>query len=164
MTKAARMVLKDCRDAANELIDGVQGGEWRRRWILVVVLLRAVGHVLEKVDGKESNDHKKAIEDWWDNCIKGDKQNHIIFWEFIEEERNSIIKEYKPTAGQGITITLSSNPSDHQTSYDYKIYSGYYAGKNQREVLNEAFTWWELQLNEVDKKIVRRQLINGNQE
>jgi hypothetical protein len=54
MTAAARLVLDDCRGALADLKEGVQGAEWRRRWIVTVVLLRAVGHVLEKVDGAAS--------------------------------------------------------------------------------------------------------------
>lgn len=47
MTLAARETLEDCRGALAELTDGVKGGQWRRRWIIAIVLLRAVGQVLD---------------------------------------------------------------------------------------------------------------------
>lgn len=46
MTKAVRLVLDACRDAANEIVNGAQGESWLRRYIGRLALLRAVGHVL----------------------------------------------------------------------------------------------------------------------
>jgi len=40
MTQAARKVLEDCKGALADFHYGIQGGEWRRRWITSVVLLR----------------------------------------------------------------------------------------------------------------------------
>jgi hypothetical protein len=65
MTQAAREVLEDCRGAVDEIVDGIQGRSWRRRWITAVVLLRAVGHVLENVDVKISPHYKRAIREAW---------------------------------------------------------------------------------------------------
>jgi hypothetical protein len=51
VTYHARVVLGDCEDALAELDSGAAGVEWRRRSVTTVALLRAVGHVLVKVDG-----------------------------------------------------------------------------------------------------------------
>lgn len=56
MTSASRQVLADCRDAWMELREVEESGEgrvWWRRWLAALVLLRAVGHVLGKVDSGE---------------------------------------------------------------------------------------------------------------
>src|SRR5664280_946835 len=42
MTANARIVLADCREAHGELVDGLIGSLWRRRWATVVVLLRTI--------------------------------------------------------------------------------------------------------------------------
>ncbi|MDL5030631.1 hypothetical protein QRD43_01830 [Pelomonas sp. APW6] len=94
MTTAAREALDDCKGALAELADGVQGGQWRRRWIISVVLLRAVGHVLDNVDGSRSAAYRLAIDSWWSQ-LKASKPEPAIFWSLIDEERNTILKEYQ---------------------------------------------------------------------
>ncbi len=160
MTVAAREVLEDCRGALAELTDGVQGRQWRRRWITCVVLLRAIGHVLEKVDGERDAILRKNIDVWW-KSVKQGKPEPLIFWDFIDEERNSILKEYQTRAGQGVAIQLSgielnlrtgeqrSDPPKHAI-YHYTINTGPFAGREQHELLAEAISWWESQLNAID--------------
>ena len=48
----ARVVIDDCRVAIETLDECEFGPEWRRSWVTVVALLRAVGHVLQKVDAR----------------------------------------------------------------------------------------------------------------
>ena len=52
MTTAARRVLDDCKFILAKLEDEKDDQQWRIHWVAVVTLLRAVGHVLTKVDGK----------------------------------------------------------------------------------------------------------------
>ena len=63
MTAKARKVLNDCR-YAHELLELEENtGKFRLLWVSCSSLLRAVGHVLHKVDA-ESNTHlKRAIEE-----------------------------------------------------------------------------------------------------
>jgi hypothetical protein len=56
MTTAARRALKDCRAALAELEAEPTGTTWRLRWAGTLALLRAIGHVLEKLDSR--NDAK----------------------------------------------------------------------------------------------------------
>lgn len=162
MTIAARETLEDCRGAIDELVDGVQGRDWRRKWILAVVLLRAVGHVLNKVDGARSPAYRTAIDKWWSG-LNASKPAPSIFWHFIEKERNSILKEYQTAAGQGVTVQLTGieirinrQTGDQKVDqpnppiYHYTFNSGPYKGRDQREVLSEAIAWWEQQLDFVD--------------
>jgi hypothetical protein len=163
MTTSAREVLADCRGALEELTDGVQGPTWRRRWITSVVLLRAVGHVLEKVDGARSPNHKEAISHWWLG-IKSTRPNPAIFWRFIEEERNTIAKEYQTNAGQGVTVQLSGIELNLSTGeqkadpprppmYHYTMNAGHFKDRDQRELLREAIQWWEAELDGIDSKL-----------
>lgn len=161
MTAAARETLEDCRGAIAELVEGVQGRDWRRKWILAVVLLRTVGHVLDKVDGARSATYRKAINNWW-FALKASKPDPAIFWQFIEEERNSILKEYQTAAGQGVTVQLTGVEINPQTGeqkvgppkpaiYHYTFNSGPYKDKDQRHVLADALAWWEQQLDTIDR-------------
>jgi hypothetical protein len=160
MTAAAREVLADCRGALEELVDGVQGPTWRRRWIIAVVLLRAVGHVLEKVDGARSDKHKVEISRWWAR-LNSAKPNPAIFWLFIEEERNTIVKEYQTNAGQGVTVQgkvfeINLRTGEQKVDppkpplYHYTMNAGHYKDRDQRELIAEAIQWWETELDALD--------------
>lgn len=163
MTTAAREVLEDCRGALAELVDGITGPVWRRRWIISVVLLRAVGHVLDKVDGACSQQYRTTIDEWWKQ-LKNTRPNPEIFWLFIHDERNSIVKEYQTNAGQGVTVTISGIVLNIQTGeqtvgvpippkYHYTMNAGYFKDREQRELICEAIQWWETQLKAIDATV-----------
>src|SRR5579872_7308245 len=88
----ARLVLQDAMFVRNKLENETGRIEWRLYWILAVVLLRAVGHVLNKVDGAADAKVKKAANDLHRSWRDGDE--NAIFRDFIEHERNNILKEY----------------------------------------------------------------------
>ena len=146
MTRAAREVLEDCRGAVDEIGGGIQGRAWRRRWVAAVVLLRTVGYVLGRVDINVSPRYKGAIEAAWKQ-LNISKPEPVIFWGFIEVERNNIIHEYEVGAGQGATVYLGQNkPVENH----YLVNTGPFTGRDQRDVLREAIGWWESYLNAVD--------------
>jgi hypothetical protein len=147
MTVAARKVLEDCRGAIGEIVDGIQGGAWRRRWVAAVVLLRTVGYVLSAVDSQRNDAYKRSIENAWKK-LNDSKPEPPIFWEFIDKERHNIVHEYEVRAGQGVTVHLGQNkPHD----YHYLINAGHFKGHDQREVLREAVNWWDSYLDNIDK-------------
>lgn len=144
---------------------GIQGGEWRRRWITALALLRAVGHVLDKIDAKTNPSLRKIIKKKWSD-ISNNKSESAIFWQFINKERNNILKEYKFHAGQGVTVTIPTTYIDSKTGeqtpgesvptiYHYTINSGPYKGKEQKEVLNEAIEWWDKHLTDIEKQYAK---------
>ncbi len=143
----AREVLSDCKDALEEL-DNTQGSIWRIRFITAITLLRAVGHILEKVDGKTSDIHKSVIENQW-TIWKNDRTNHEIFWSFIENERNLILKEYQINGGQGVTVFIGED----RCEYNYPMNDGYYKGRDQRDIILEAIQWWEKELSTIEDEI-----------
>jgi hypothetical protein len=158
MTAAAREVVEDCRGAIDGLVNGIQGRAWRRQWILSITLLRAIGHVLDNVDGAGSPAARTAIDAWWAS-VKATRPP--IFWQFIDVERNSILKTYQGNAGQGATVLLSGiqvgmNGGESRVDppqpaiYHYELNDGPYKGRDHREVLREALSWWEQQLADID--------------
>lgn len=161
MSHAARLALQDCREAAGLLVDGIQGNAWRRQWILVIVLLRVVGHVLDKVDGERSSDYRRAVDAWW-SSLRASKPDPAIFWQFIDEERNSLLKQYQTSAGQGVTIQVPLAYFNRKTGeqwtdlplptlYHYTMNSGPFAGRDHRDVVAEAIQWWEDELKTIDE-------------
>lgn len=168
MTAMARTVLNEARFARAELQDGVQGSTWLRRWVTAVVLLRVVGHALDKADGKQSEHYRNAIERWW-IALKASKPIPAIFWEFIDDERNQILKEFKINAGQGVTIQLhgqtmqlnsqasarSPEPTRVEAIYHYPITGGPFAGADQGHVLDLALAWWQAELDFIDEAVVQ---------
>ena len=148
MTRAAREVLEDSRVALAGFSDGIQGREWRVKWISAVVLLRAVGHVLDKVDGDNNDSLALAIQEAWRE-LQSTKPEPAIFWQFINDERNNILKEYLINAGQGVTVNLGSVPP--HVTYHYVINSGPFAGREQRQLIGDAIDWWQCYLDRVDQ-------------
>lgn len=164
MTMAAREVLGDCRIAMQILESETQLPVWRVHWAGAVALLRAVGHVLEKVDGT-SEELKKLVREAYQSW-KDDRETHAIFWEFIANERNNILKEYNfninPLEEIGIVYEMTSTNIETgepvQISdiaiLDENIYrpslEGYRVGDDVRDIYSDAVDWWELQLSQID--------------
>jgi len=57
-------------DAHAELVDGLQGSAWRRRWTTVVVLLRVMLHVLQKVDAAAEPSLQRALDERWRHFVE----------------------------------------------------------------------------------------------
>ena len=86
------LVLDDCRSG----VPGTQGRVARylaTAWLITITLLRAVGHVLAKADSG-SSDAGIAIDKQFAE-LKARKPEPVIFWRFIEEERNNVLKVYR---------------------------------------------------------------------
>ena len=148
--KMARNVLEDCRHALTELRNDPQGPAWRVRWFGTLAMLRAVGHVLEKVDAKSCPELKEANNDWWKD-LKSTKPNPAIFWQFIDSDRDAILKEYDHRAGQSVTVTPGRPPI-----YTYKIHGGPFDGQDPRDVVQKVIEWLEQELTKIEIDVSRR--------
>ena len=167
--KMARMVLEDCRYALTELRNDPQGPAWRIRWFGAVAMLRAVGHVLEKVDAKSCPELKKANDDWWTD-LKSTKPNPAIFWQFIDTDRDAILKEYDHRAGQSVTIMSGVTQYDLRTgqemtvtpggptTFTYEIHGGPFDGRDPRDVVRQAIEWWDQELTAIEKDAADRRV------
>ncbi|HZG08724.1 MAG TPA: hypothetical protein VEZ70_07090 [Allosphingosinicella sp.] len=165
MTHAARIVLADCQIALELLEEQEDEGRWRVHWVGAVALIRAVGHVLDKVDGQMpaiKETARAAFRRW-----NSDDPAHTIFREFIDAERNNILKEYQskvfpnsdvpvaimvtavhPRTGETIQVPLAEVIPDNL----YKpLVEGFGEGEDAREVYAEAIAWWGRELEEIDR-------------
>lgn len=160
-TKASRVVLQDVALVRIKLEDEVDAAQWRLQWVLSVVLLRTVGHVLDKVDGASNNEVKKVAGELFKQWKTSNK--HRIFNQFIELERNSILKEYDTQMSEGpvpLTVKLRGAKDDFRDEeflLEENIYrpviGGYYSGEDGRTLIDDALTWWTEQLDEIDRRV-----------
>lgn len=164
MTEHARVVLQDCKHAIEKHTQDLQAEDFRISWISIVTLLRAIGHVLDKVDANQSPAMRKAIDEKYKELKKNEPEPRI-FWSFIEEERNRFLKEYKH--GVVRTINLKTKNPNLYVSLDLAnsrggkiiglrkydksyISSGEFKGKNELEIAWFAYDWWKKYLDEID--------------
>lgn len=176
MTHAAREVLDDCRLALAMLEEETDLARWRVHWAAAVALVRAVGHVLDKVDGEDLLTKQlgaAAFKRW-----KGSAPEHEIFREFIERERNSILKEYRfrhhpleevqmavayklrdPVTGKAVEAAdiLPLGDNIYRPFLD-----GWREGDDARDVLSEAIDWWEAELSALE--VSRSEILEANSE
>jgi len=170
MTAKARIVLQDCHHAVKNHTLDLQGEELRVSWVAILTLLRAVGHVLDKADSKSSPAMAQAIMEFWKG-IKVSKPEPAIFWQFIENSRNRMIKLYehgisrelilKGPELEGAPTTLWIDQANSRggklTAHDGEVISrladgSAFAGQSERAVAIEACNWWMRILDEIDAR------------
>jgi hypothetical protein len=154
MLTVARKVLADCK-AAHELLETESdAARFRLIWVAGVALLRTVGHVLEKVDSRRDPKTAVAARAAWKRW-KADKEANAIFWEFIEEERNNILKEYEFGFLSG-PIGVLVTPGHDLFALDGNLFcplaEGRFAGEDCRDVLAEGIEWWEEELRQIESR------------
>jgi len=147
-------VLDDLEHCLKWLED--ESDEFRFRMVLIasVALVRTVGHVLRNVDGRHDPVLMEMITKRFDEW-KRDKAKARIFWEFIDIERNSILKEYDLRFDFSPMVTTAE--ADHAWRIGSNLYcpvaEGTYAGEDVRDVLREAVTWWRAQVSSIVQEL-----------
>ena len=166
MAATARKVLEDC-EAVLDMLEEEEGGHRRRvLWAGALALLRAVGHVLHKVDRADPR-QRPLIDAAWDRWT-ADKAANAVFWGFIEEERNNILKEYRFSVSNSATVGLGVVEIDRETDHavafetpvalDAHLYwrkeTGFGLGEDARDVYQEALLWWDAELSRIEAGLV----------
>jgi hypothetical protein len=164
LTFKARQVLDDCELALEFLEQSTTDRIWRVHWFAAVALVRTVGDVLDKVDGRCPRYRvpvKTAYQSW-----KADRETSKIFWEFIKDQRDKLVHEYESDAHPDDRISLliefglvsATDGTTHNVhealQLDENIYrpmlSGPWEGNDARDVLREAIDWWKTELDKID--------------
>ena len=112
---------------------------------------------------------EKAVDEWWCS-LKSTKPEPAIFWGFIEEARNRVIKLYEHgltrdlvvpgplLEGKQTTITIDqANMRGGRITSDAgrvesQLTSGPFAGQSEREVATKACRWWKDTLDKIDAR------------
>ena len=127
--------------------------KWKVQWVGICSLLRASVHLMSQ-DSKACHDKTvcEGLRKEW-AAIKAEPHKHQIYWQFINSERNSILKEYHWTAyeaffdeaGEEVRSASLSVLSLYLGAKKLKlrINGGVYRGRNAIEVLQEASDWVE---------------------
>ena len=163
---AAKRVLADCEAALAMLEDERDEQRWRVLWVGALALLRAVGHVLRNADGRTPRARaaiNAAYQNWRDK-----QSEHRVFREFIEKERNNILKEYRlnvlDSAETGLAVVVGDSDAGYITDETpfvlgdnlfRPVKTGYGAGEDARDVYREAITWWEQELTRLEAMLDR---------
>ena len=156
MTTAARELLKDANIALQMLEEEDNADRWRVIWFAAISMTRSIGHVLHKVDSEDNQALKIASRTAFDEWKS--LPEHKIFNQFIEIERNSLIKE-NITNAEGYTdvwgiVFTDPNGIEHIESIEATLYkpimNGPYQGDDARGVLSEALEWWAAELDKLD--------------
>ena len=157
---AAREVLSDCEAARARLELETDDVSWRLLWVAAIVLLRTVGHVLAKVDGAGDLEVRKAALTAFRRWTSAAPE-HGVFRDFIEDERNLILKEYEHRISSGpvrliavLPGTAVEDPASATFLADENLFrpmlSGPYEGEDGRDVLDEAIAWWKRELDLIE--------------
>lgn len=166
MTTQAREVLRDCERLLAAIGPDMPGELWRPRWAGLVALLRAVGHVLEKVDAARIVNAKQVVDAAWDE-LRQSKPEPKIFWQFIEAERNNVPKTYAFGVGVNITVrpgtgwlSLATGESGGSpggpTTFEAFVRSGPFEGEDPLQLCREAIQFWNGYLDCIDRQIAER--------
>lgn len=152
----ARQVLEDCRVALEDLEKAEDQQEFRSRWVMVCALLRAVGHILDKVDAKRDGSVREIVDDKW-NELKANEEENVIFWKFIVTERNNVLKAYQHNYQEG-DVAVATQDQVFRIDWDLfqPLKDGRFAGEDCRDIAGDAIEWWTDYLDEVESRIVVR--------
>jgi len=146
----SRQVLKDLIYFCEQLEDDMPEQEWRVRWIAICTLARAVGHIL-KEDGKRLC--KPAITDQLFQEIKSEQ----IFSDFIERDRNLILKEYNFRTENGpvsIAGLLTEAGDRIVTSQNFHTLKGTcFDGMMPKAAMAKVCEWWAEKLDIVERRM-----------
>jgi len=149
----AKQVLEDCRRAHSLLELETDPQIFRILFVSAVTLCRAVGHVLDKVDSREHPELEVPVKNWWNN-LNSDKTKNTIFHNFIEQQRNNIVKEYvfsHDDQDQPIIVLPEMEAFTLDELLFCPITDGEFAGEDCRDILNEAIKWWDEQLTKLER-------------
>ena len=163
MTTGARAVLNDCRVALGMLEDEIDTQRWRVHWVGAVALIRAVGHVLDKIDGKSNAALGRFANTRfarWKLGVGDDR----IFVKFIDRERNNILKQYAfgVDTSEFVPVAVVSiaqeGPPNVDEAFDLDenlfrpvIWDG--AVEDARDLYSQAIEWWQRELDELDRDL-----------
>ncbi|WP_446619671.1 hypothetical protein [Vibrio alfacsensis] len=148
----SKQALKDAWLSYNMMTAAKGSDELRIHWISTICLLRAIGHVLDKVDAELSLIHKEEISNWW-KAIKRDKPS--IFWDFINESRNLVVKEYDVNFITYECELISTN-FDGSTEVAENPVHIMKSGDELFGIVADALLWWEVQLKDLERSIQQR--------
>jgi hypothetical protein len=95
-------------------------------------------------------------------ALNQSKPEPLILWKFIEEERNNVLKAYRGSARQHVTvrpptthINLTTGEETESgggpTLYSHVMADGPLAGQDPRDLVERGIEWWSKYLARIDR-------------
>jgi hypothetical protein len=136
---------------------------WRVHWVGAVALIRAVGHVLHKVDGKSDVALERLANARFARWKLGAGDDQI-FVRFIDHERNSILKQYafgvdtSEVVPVAVVSIAQGGPPNVAGAFDldenlFRPVTWDGAVEDARDVYGQAIEWWQHELDELDRDL-----------
>jgi hypothetical protein len=160
----AREVYNDClyaKQCIKRAIDQGKLEDAKLFWFAAITMLRTIAHVLDKVDRKARGAHfSNEIDRRWQLW-----KELPIFRDFIELERNNIVKEYESsladkeiledgsllTEDGGELLTEDGNLILITTTITTLVKSrGKFPGSAPDVALSRALAWWDKELADLE--------------
>jgi hypothetical protein len=137
--------LRYSRLAAKEIkqVNFKENEIWRLRWVTVLTLLIAVGHVFRKMDNANCDSITlEKIENFWKK-----KKEDVIFKNFIDSARNIVLKEFNFDHVVPQSCCMITESGIPMVTEEYVFF------KNDRtrtvyDLIDEALGWWDAVLDE----------------
>jgi hypothetical protein len=115
---------------------------------------------LEKIGGTASPEATAAIKRTWE-AVRATKPEPRIFWDFVEQERNNVLKAYRRAATQNVTIDAGtmtvSSPGVQivrpEITFEHLMTEGYFQGQDPLDLVEKAIEWWRAYLDSVDNDV-----------
>jgi len=166
----AREVLRDCEYTRKRLQDAIEKNNLNDAkvfWFSSLAMLRSIGHVLHNVDAKEQGGY---FGDILEENFKRWKKDPV-FANFIEKERNNILKEYASSLSEqknleefclvtesGERLVTESEDAIVGTTTVTTLIKGdgMYSGISPVDALDKALRWWEKNLSEFEQQLLKK--------
>jgi hypothetical protein len=143
-TIKARRVLNDAVLALKKFEDHPSDVDFRHLVVLCSTLIRTVGHVLKDENSDKNCDDTLQVE-----YFRTHISNQPLFTDFIKNMRDSLVKEYSADIGWASITGL-----DGRHRMEYILKSGTYEGRDFRDLMNEAISFWDYHLFQMEKNNV----------
>jgi hypothetical protein len=122
---------------------------WRSEYIVAITTLRAVGHVLHKVDCIRHPEISPIVEDRFQRWKNGNGDDELFVY-FIEDARNMLLKTYQFPSDENVIFKtdLSGEFSSDDPDPDI-VTDGYFQGSSVIGLLQHSHKWWQRELTEI---------------
>ncbi|MDQ6436946.1 hypothetical protein RB623_23085 [Mesorhizobium sp. LHD-90] len=145
----AAIPLDDSMNATFSLCHADHSQNWRAEFVVAITTLRAVGHVLHKVDCKRYPEITRCVQGRFKRWKLG-KGEDELFVHFIEDTRNLLLKTYEFPSDEATVFKTDSSgelsPSDPDLDL---VVSGYFKGCSVIGLLQHSHKWWIRELTEI---------------
>ncbi len=122
----------------------------------MLCLLRTVGYVLRK-GGCRVLEPCSGQGELSLDALDAQKAEHSLFWEFIDNERHRILKEYELGFVYGEHMVIVESPSNTDVNpfilgpdLYVPLDDGEFAGEDVRDLIRDSVAWWDQELGAVE--------------